>query len=315
MGIEFTPKIELGRYYYRYRAERAVAGLVSRIPGFNGMISRLQQWFRRAESILYVLNRRAHSEKAFREYLASRAKAEGHGAAASEFASGYGYADPAEERRVAQMYRDEVLSGHYSNRETPVLNEHAISTIADLLRANRSLKRIVNFGVSYAHVDSELAKLFSDVQFVGIDRSQAVCELNRETFAPLNNIQFEAGDILAWVGRHGDLGDTLFFHMRTTALLPASFVESLYSSLAARRCGMICGFEPMGLSRETNRFYAQSLECKPSALYRDTMYLHNYAGVLHALGYATERMEYVKTAHVDPDYHIQSFTARRREQE
>jgi hypothetical protein len=292
--------IDLGRrWWLHYRVARALGRLLSYIPNFSTYLWRAQQTF-------YLLNRHAHSELAFRK---NRTKAQGNAAVdPTDFDSGYGYDSPAEDRRAAVMYRTEIESGGHTNAESPALYKHAIETLGEILSSG-AIKRVVNFGVCFAYVDAQLAMKYPNVAFVGIDRSPNVIKINEEEFS-LPNLQFFAGDVLDWISTHGDLSDTLLFHMRTTVLLPKSFVESLYRAAARQNIAMIAGFEPYGLSRETNDFYEQEARDKPSVLFRDAMYLHNYAGILANLGYVMERLQYVKTAHVDLDYRILSFVAR-----
>jgi len=257
--------------------------------------------------ILNKLNRATHSEYAYR---INQKKAIGNISNPVDFDSGYGYENADEERRVGLMYKAEIISGNHMNRESPALYDHAISVLNDLV-GKYGVRQVVNFGVSYAYIDSVLAKKYSDVNFVGIDRSKAIKQLNEEEFR-FKNLSFIAGDVMDWINAQKDLSDTLFYSMRTCVLLPQDFIEKLYKKLADRNCYLIVGFEPFGLSCSTNSFYEQA-ECKKeSVLFRDTMYLHNYLGILNSNGYEMKRLEYIKTAHVDKDYRIQSFIAQTR---
>lgn len=208
------PNLNLSRSWWAaYRAQRLIGKVVSKIPGYSTHLHRLEELSRR-------VRRAASSEEAYRK---NRARVAGGPSHAAAFSSGYGYEDPAEETRVARMYKADILSGDYRNRETPALMVEADAVITKLLESG-IIKRVVNFGVSYAHLDGELAKRFPGVQFIGIDRSQSVCALNRNEF-DLPNIEFLASDIFEWIEGQTDLSDTLFFHMRTAILLPEDFVD------------------------------------------------------------------------------------------
>jgi trans-aconitate methyltransferase len=205
------------------------------------------------------------------------------------------------------MYKAEIISGNHTNRESLALYEHAISVLNDLIE-KCNVRQVVNFGVSYAHVDSVLARKMKDVKFVGVDRSKAIKQLNEEE-SKFENISFISGDIMGWINTQKDLNNTLFYSMRTCVLLPQVFIEKLYKKLAEKNCYLIVGFEPFGLSRSMNSLYEQTKRKKESAIFRDIMYLHNYLEILNSNGYEMKRIEYVKTAHIDKDYRIQSFTA------
>jgi trans-aconitate methyltransferase len=294
----------------KYRATRALCGSISRLPDFpmrfakiEARVGRKSKWL---DDALYRLKRWTYSEQTCRANLG---RANGGGASAADFGSGYGYPDPEEDRRIALFYKQEAVSGQYSARETPILNAHVIDTISGVL-AQGQIRRVVNFGVCYAEVDAVLAARFPAVSFVGIDRSMAIKEINEQSFS-LSNLTFVAGDVLAWISQQSNLSDTLLFHMRTATLLPKPFVGELYKLGAERGLVAVCGFETYGFSRELDDWYEQGLADKPSVLYRDDMYLHNYVGILAALGYRVDRLNYVKTPHVDADYRIQSFTALR----
>lgn len=284
-------------WFIRYYIFRVCGCLLSYIPYSRQALSFSLR-------ILNKLNRATHSEYAYR---INKKKATGNISNPIDFDSGYGYENANEERRVGLMYKAEIISGNHTNRESPALYDYAISVLNDLV-GKYGVRQVVNFGVSYAYVDSILAKKHTDVKCVGIDRSKAIKQLNEEEFR-FENLSFIAGDVMDWIKAQKDLNDTLFYSMRTCVLLPQDFIEKLYRKLAERNCYLIVGFEPFGLSRKTNSFYEQA-ECKKeSILFRDTMYLHNYLGILNSNGYEMKRLEYIKTAHIDKDYRILSFMA------
>jgi len=111
---------------------------------------------------------------------------------------------PEEETTVARMYKGHIVRGS----TTPGKLTEAETVLADLL-GNSPARRVVDFGVSYAYVDSLLAAKSPDVQFIGIDRSKAVCDLNSADFT-LPNMTFLASDIDAWIDAQTDLSDSSF---------------------------------------------------------------------------------------------------------
>jgi trans-aconitate methyltransferase len=294
----------------KYRATRALCGAISRRSDFPTRFAKIEarvggrsKWL---DDAIYRIKRWTYSERTCRANLG---RANGGGTSATDFGSGYGYADPEEDRRIALFYKQEAESGKYSARETPVLNAHVVDTISDLL-VKRQIRRVINFGVCYAEVDANLAQRFPAVSFTGIDRSPAIKEINEQSFN-LPNLKFVAADVLEWMAQQDDLVDSLLFHMRTATLLPKPVMVELYRVAAERKLAAVCGFETYGFSRELDDWYEQDVADKPSVLYRDDMYLHNYVGILAGLGYRVDRLTYVKTPHVDADYRIQSFTAER----
>jgi hypothetical protein len=292
------PDLQLPRSWWtRYWAMRVAGKVISRIPGYDRNLHRLEVLARR-------VRRAALIESAYRK---NRSRAVGAGAEVSSFDSGYGYSSEQEELAVALMYKGQIASGQYAAAETPETMQAAIERLAEVIAA-RKPARVVNFGVSYAHVDSVLAERFPDVQFIGIDRSQAVCDLNRADF-PRPNMQFIASDIEAWLDEQSDLSDCVFFHVRIAILLPQAFVDQLYRKLIAKRVSAICGFEPVGVSRETNAFVAQTYEPSTSVHFRDTLYIHNFAGLLADRGYRMTHLGYTKTGHPDKDVRLLSFVA------
>lgn len=292
----------------KFRATRTVCGALSRRSDFPAFFDKIEaryggrsKWL---DNTIYRVKRRTWSEHNCR---GNYGRANGGGTSAADFSSGYGYNSPEEDRRIALFYKQEAETGNYSARETPVLNVHVTDILSGLL-AQGKIRRVINFGVCYATVDADLAQRFPAVSFIGIDRSPAIKEINEQSFN-LPNLSFVADDVLKWLAEQGDLSDAILFHMRTATLLPKPFVAELYRRAAERKIAAISGFETYGFSREINDWYEQDVADKPSVLYRDDMYLHNYVGILAGLGYRVERLTYLKTPHVDADYRIQSFTA------
>lgn len=288
--INYTPSM-WGQYYVL----RFIGFIFSYVPGFKKFLAA-------AQIVLNKLTRSSYSEYAHR---INKHKVVGENSTPIEFNSGYGYSSPEEERRVGLMYKAEIISGTYLNKESPILYENIVKNLEEILK-NGEIKQVVNFGISYAYIDSLLAQKFPNVTFVGIDRSKEIKKLNEEDF-PLPNMKFFAGDVMDWIKGQQSLEQTLFFSMRTCVLLPQTFIEDLYQALTSKNVKMIAGFEPFGISRESNSIYSQEESMKKSALFRDSMYLHNYAGILKKFNYQMSYLDYLKTGHVDADVRIQIF--------
>lgn len=297
------PDVQLSRsWWIGYYCQRSAGWLLSHLPHFGTFLARI-------ERVVWLLRRAAHSEAAYRR---NKTRATGGSSKDTLFNSGYGYESEAEELRVAKMYKGDIASGQHRNAETPGLLAEADTVLSNLLQGG-SVRQVVNFGVSYAYLDSLLAKKFPDVRFLGVDRSRAVCEFNSDDFK-LSNLSFLACDINDWIARQSDLSSAVFFHMRTGILLSQNFLDHLYGKLTEKSVLAICGFEPVGVSRDTNTFISQSYEERPSVIFRDELYIHNYAGLCAKHGYKMRYLKYIKTAHIDRDVRMLSFVAQRPEQ-
>lgn len=164
------------------------------------------------------------------------------------------------------------------------------------------VRRLLNLGVLYAHVDHLLAETHPDVEFHGIDLSLFTKALNEAEFGHLKNMKFHAGDIFDLIG-DDDWVDSILFHSRILVLLPREFIERLYAGAFKAGFKYVCGFEPCGMSRKTLRGYTFSEQPRPSVWWRDDLFLHNYPGLLKAAGYDV-KCELLKTKHSSPDHRI-----------
>ncbi len=226
------------------------------------------------------------------------------------FDSEFGYKDEMHELAIAKYYRHQLLLNDlHEKSESLELYNKVISEVSKLLTDNPSIKKVINFGVSYAHIDSELAKLFPNVSFVGIDRSKMTQQFNQELFGNIKNLSFEAGDIFEYLDS-SDMQDSVLLHIRTCVLLPKAFMEKLYKKSYDLRVKFIVGFEQIGLSRQTNTPYSFSDADQESVVFRIFMQIHNYPGILKKQGYEMERSELLKTRHADEDFRILHFTGR-----
>jgi hypothetical protein len=261
-----------------------------------------------ATYLLKIMSFSGPTERENRQYLALLQKDD---AAPLAFDSGYGYADEAREIAVVESNRNQILSPDFARQrsESYALYQHAIPAMRRLLAENQDIPSFVDFGVSYAHLDSIIAAEFPNIVFYGVDRSPQTKTFNERYFSDIPNIQFHAADIMDFM-TDMPLSGGVLFHMRTLTLLPPAFIQTLYAK--ARQAGIryVVGMECIGVSRQTNQPYRFSDQPQPSILFRNSLYLHNYPGLLYEAGYQVERSQLVKTAPRHKDAQILSFTAR-----
>jgi hypothetical protein len=101
----------------------------------------------------------------------------------------------------------------------------------------------------------------------------------------------------------------VFFHTRTLCLLPPSFLRELYKAVRKVKFKYVLGLEQTGISRQTLKPYEFDYNLKPSVLYRDFMFIHNYPAFLKSAGYDVLNMEFVKTDHPHKDMRMISLLA------
>jgi len=224
----------------------------------------------------------------------------------NKFGSGFGYENATEELKCVMSYNQEVAENFKSPGESRKLYDHAQTVLKPLLS---KVQRLINFGVSYAYIDSLLAIQFKNVEFIGIDRSKFTKMYNEHCFN-IENLKFVAGDIFDFLEDRTSTDD-IFFHTRTLALLPKSFITKLYTKVQESNFKYIVGMEQIGISRQTGKPYEFSLDDQDSVIYRGPMFIHNYPWLLSQAGYKILNIELVKTDHSHLDYRILSFVAKR----
>ena len=231
---------------------------------------------------------------------------------AQKFHSLYGYSDAIQEIIVAGDYRQQILNPNFisSCSESAILYDHIVTTLLELFRKDTSITELLNFGVSYAHVDSILAKLNPRIHFTGIDRSIFTKLYNEEYFSHINNLKFITGDIFETLEKR-KFSNAVLFHTRTLCLLPPSFILHLYKKAAAAGFQYIVGMEQMGISRSTYKEFNFSYEPSPSVIFRNGMFIHNYPGILKESGFRVVDIELIETRHLHRDYRVLSFIAKR----
>ena len=286
-----------------------------KLPSHNGILYTLQTILVSNPPIYRVIKRSLrtlrHMDDLKTKHLKSLELLKQDSVDANLYGSQYGYEDDLHELSTAIKYKEQLDNGvNSSANESGVLYRHAEDVLTNLLTADPNLKHFINFGVSYAHIDSVLAVKFPAVTFIGIDRSTFTKHLNEEWFSHLKNMQFVAGDIFDFLAET-DLTGGVFYHTRTLALLPRSFIERLYSAVKRAKFMYIVGMEMIGISRQTLRPYDFTNQAQASVVFRDGMYIHNYPGILNNAGFDMTRAELVRTNHPHADYRILSYTGHR----
>ncbi len=224
--------------------------------------------------------------------------------------SKFGY-DELQEIAALKNYQAQVTDPNFKNAvsESPVLYDAIFERVSAILKNDPAVKTFVNFGVSFAHIDSVLAARFPSVKFIGIDRSEVTKTFNERCFSSLTNLEFIAGDVFELLASKRDFKNAVFFHTRTMLVIPPSVVSRLYARVKDSGFKYVVGLEQIGYSRETDAPYEFSDEPKASVLFRTIMFLHNYPGMLKQAGYRLTSIKALKTAHPHEDFRILAFTA------
>lgn len=224
----------------------------------------------------------------------------------------FGYTGSFHELRVALKYHEQLTTPDFDKMvgETPFVYRCVLDQVGRLIESDPAIPCMLNFGVGYGHIDSQLAKRFPRVRFLGLDRAQITKLYNDFTLSGQPNLEFVAADVFAYLASKRFDGG-IFFHVRTLSLLHPSFIEKLYKAARAAGFKHVFGLEQKGISRDTWEDYRFSDEPRPSVQYRGPMYVHNYPGLLKAAGFAVKSIELNKTPHPHPDYRLLSFVASR----
>jgi len=154
-------------------------------------------------------------------------------ARANEANSTTGYDATTNELLVAIGYANEIEGGFKDKSYSPVLYERQTELLSEM-PGGAKYDKLVNFGVSYGYVDDILAGRFSEVSFIGIDRSPLTKAFNETKFRRRSNLSFVAGDILSeFVQMPATNG--ILFHARTGTYLSRPVLSGIYK--AARESG------------------------------------------------------------------------------
>lgn len=309
-------KIDLpATWYFRYKCRSLTGRMQVRFPAFSEKLRSISRWFsgrgRAADKIAQAFDRWSYYGAETLENEHFRGLLHQNQGESQSIGSGYGYETDDREVDVARHYRQQLLdkeNGVEQKTESFELYDKAISTVAKILSENSSCTDVVNFGVSYAHIDSQLAQMFPDRRFMGVDRSLRTIEFNREFFSSVENLEFMADDIFEYLQQHCRANSVLM-HSRILTLLAPATVEELYRACASAGIKYIAGFEVTGVSRETNRPYDFTDQSKQSVHYRNTMFIHNYPGLLREAGYNLNDCGLLKTSHPEEDNRIIWYVA------
>ena len=213
------------------------------------------------------------------------------------------------ELSTAHKYRSQIEKGFEAMSESKILYDDIIQTSESIIESNK-IKKFLNFGISYAHTDSILAKKYPNIEFYGIERTISVKLYNDQYFSNLKNLKITYGDVFEFLNKN-NFSNSVFFHSRTLLLLPEAFLIKLYSSVYQSNFEYIVGYEQYGISRTLKEPYEFSYQYKKSEPYREHMLIHNYPNILEKCGYELISFKSIKTSHSHPDYRILSFTAKR----
>lgn len=288
----------------RYRLRRLAADF----PVFRKSLRALGNFASRLSALAGYASSLDDEEAANRKY---RELLEKDAASANEPGSGYGSADAVDEFMTTLHYARVVGAGPALDRTGTLDAARCLEeTLATLIASDPGLSACLNFGASYAHADARLAARFPHVQFMALDRSPLTRVLNELMLPSLPNLSFAADDVFRVLAAR-DWSRGALVHCRTLVQLPMSLIGRLYAASHAAGFEYIVGIEPWGLSRVTGSSFELSDLRRPSAHFRDNLFLHNYPGLLATAGYAVERIDLMSTSHPHEDYRLLYFVARR----
>jgi hypothetical protein len=216
-----------------------------------------------------------------------------------------------EEIHAFLSYKRQVAECAYARTESAELYSEVISSLSEIIQTKK-IRKVLNFGCLYAHIDAVLATKFPDVEFHGIDRSPWTKILNEHEFAGIDNLKFFTGDAFDLM-KSEDYSDGLLLHIRTAVVLSSPLVARLYHAAAAEKFSVIAGFEQFGISHQTTEPYVFSDVPAESVWWRGFMFIHNYPGLLRSEGWEMKSHKFLTTDHVDPDYRVFCFCAEPRE--
>ena len=223
------------------------------------------------------------------------------GVSPNSFGSVFGYEDDSVELDAVMYYRSQLRNPNFENipSESAVLYQHVLDAFEKLLRDDIAITSVLDFGVSYAHVNSVLLQRHPKLKIIGCDRSELTMAINRVDFGKIPNLVLRSGDVFECIGQHGPID--VLFHMRTACLLPVDFLNRLYEQAKAKGIRYIVLAEQMGLSWETDVGYEFSEEEQKSVLLRWKMWIHNYPAILKTAGFNVEWSEVFGTKHANPN--------------
>ncbi len=220
---------------------------------------------------------------------------------ANSFGSAFGYEDDKIELDAVMYYRTQLRNPDFDSipSESAVLYKNVLNAFEELLAKDPTIKTAVDFGVSYAHVDSVLAERHPSLTIVGCDRSELTMAINRVDFGSIPNLVLHGGDIFECLEQYQPID--VLFHMRTACLLPADFLSRLYDKARVQGARYVVLAEQIGLSWETDAGYEFSEQDQRSVLLRWKMWIHNYPALLKQAGFKIQSSEFFGTNHANPN--------------
>jgi hypothetical protein len=227
----------------------------------------------------------------------------------NQYGSGFGYESPAREVAIADHYRQEIEAGNLNKQknESGAVYDTLLKEIPHVIESDRTINKVLNFGVSYAYVDSTLAKKYPNILFNGVDRSP-LTKLYNEQFFREKNFNIITGNIEDVL--KADWKNTLFVHSRVMIFMPQQFAENLYSQVKQSGCKYIVGIEQCGISWEIGKPYNFNLEEQKSVVFRNHLFIHNYPGLLKKFAFETIALKHIDTNHTDPNFKMVFFIGR-----
>ncbi len=197
-------------------------------------------------------------------------------------------------------YRQGVKDKLYEGTESGDLYARILGELSIFLK-NNDVKKVLNFGVCYAHIDAELARKFPNIEFHGVDRSPFTKLLNENEFKDIQNLKFFAEDGYKLLENGGY---DMLLHVRTAVVLSKPLVERLYKCAQVSKVKYVVGYEQFGLSYQTTKPYVFSDNDQESVWWRNFMFIHNYPGLLNKQGYKVTSHKFLETRHPTLDYRI-----------
>lgn len=276
-----------------YLLRRSVGAFFSRFPPARWMLRKLESVVTAARNC--VTNY---------EPLLARPGRSGARVLAQAYGSGFGYDDERKELDSLLFYREQLRSPDFESlpSESAALYKATIAAFERLFASDPSIRRVLDFGVSYAHVEHVLAQRHPTIDFIGCDRSRVTMMINQADFGHVTNMHWYAGDIYDCMQQYH--GYDVLFHMRTASLLPMDFVEQLYVRARQHGARHVVMAEQIGISWETGEPYTFSDEAQDSVLMRWKVLIHNYPNLLARAGFKVGHAELVSTGHNDKNLRI-----------
>jgi hypothetical protein len=183
-----------------------------------------------------------------------------------------------------------------------------------LLTTLNTPQKFINWGSSYAWLESELSKEFPECLFYGLDRFECNRNLNRKEFKSKNLFFISTGDMLDFIkGNQKLFKDSAFHHCYTAMFFLPAFIEQLYSKLFLSGASYIICHEHTAYSNQLKQIYRISeTEHRESALHRDSLILHNYPSILSKAGFKMVSAESYRSALLEDNFNSLVLIAKRK---